>query len=158
MDYKLFARDSDERGVTFIVDPTVNYLVINAIERECAKLGIKVRTLHAPCLPPRENSTRVLFETPQTEETRKALIEALTGGDPTKDVPLEEAGRLLMKALDDYCGGRYAMVGLDEVGNQLYLYAQTRKRGNELAAFVGWTFHGYKIVVKAVGKIRLLAR
>jgi hypothetical protein len=155
--YKLTARDVGDDGVTFDVTPTMNYLVDNAIQRVLKEHGVKgyARTLD----PGRSQKVRVDFETSQDEDTVVKIITALTTGDPTKDVSLDEAGRLLQEAFDKYCGyASYAMIGLDDVGNQLYLYTQTRKQGNRLAAFVGWTFHGYKVVVKAIGKVRVLGR
>lgn len=154
-DYKLTARDVGDDGITLDVNPNTNYLVDNGIRRVLNEFGIKgvIRTLDLGHF----RTVRVAFESSQTEDTVVALIEALTKGDITKDISLDEAGKLLVETLDKYAGASsYAMVGLDDVGNQLFLYTQTRKQGNRLAAFVGWTFHGYKVVVKVIGKVRIL--
>jgi hypothetical protein len=157
MNYTINTRDVGGDGLTLDVRPNTNSLVNNAIIRILTDLWIKGRIETTDLDTYR--TVRVIFESPQTEDTVVKLIEALTKGDITKDITIEEAGKRLQEDLDRYCGASsYAMVGLDDVGNQLFLYTETRKQGNRLAAFVGWTFHGYKIVVKVFGKVRILGR
>jgi len=152
--YRITPLDVGDDGITLDVFPNTNYLINTAIEAELNRRGIKARLKTDPT---HYRSVRVTFESSQTEDTVVALIEALTKDDITKDISLDEAGKLLVETLDRYAGASsYAMVGLDDVGNQLFLYTQTRKQGNRLAAFVGWTFHGYKIVVKTFGKVRII--
>lgn len=156
VNYRIRARDVGDDGVTFDVSPTYNYLIQDALEAEMNRRGIKAR-LEPDTINYR--SVRVVFETSQTEDTVVDLIKALTSKDITKDINLELAGKVLMDTLERYVGANaYAMVGLDEIHNQLVLYTQTRSQGNRIVSFMGHTFHGYNIIVKTFGKVRLLGR
>lgn len=68
-----------------------------------------------------------------------------------------ELSRLLVRYVNDstwYC------VGYDDSydDSSIIIYAKTRKRANELVAFVGYEFDGYPVKGRSFGKVRLVAR
>jgi hypothetical protein len=71
--------------------------------------------------------------------------------------PIEQAAIGLSHLLVRYVNNStWYCVGYDDVNNTIIIYAKTRKRANEIVAFVGHECEGYTVKGRALGNVRLL--
>jgi hypothetical protein len=151
-EYTILVRDVCDTGLTLDVSPCTNYLVNDAIARIMTKHGIvgRVDTIDLDTY----RSVRISFDSRQTADKVGFLIEGLTKDDITKDETIEDAGQHLLEALEHLAIDDFYMVAINHGEQRLFLYTRTRARGNQLASYVGHVFHGYRINVKAIGRVR----
>lgn len=72
-------------------------------------------------------------------------------------ISIEEAAKALTTDLLQYAGPEgWHAVGHDDT--QIIIYAKTRKRANDLLAFIGYKQHGYKVVGKTLPGVTLIPK
>ena len=72
---------------------------------------------------------------------------------------LDEAAQDLDASLTKYCGRhKYITIGQceDPRDPHLIIYTTTRSQGNSLLAFIGYKHNGFKVITRALGRVRVL--